>query len=151
DGKDYIDADYKNAAYTRYETTVVRAFQNAPKYKKSKLTGPKADRIYELRSYESPSEKLYWNKVKMFNDGDEIGIFDRVGFNAVFESDVVAGSPQPILVYLTTFANKAERDQHWDAFRADSQWGNLKLMPEYQNDVSKNVTLFLYPAEYSDL
>jgi len=150
-GKDYIDADYQNPPYSRYETTVLRAFVDAPKYKKSKLTGPKAERIYELRSYESHTEKIYWNKVKMFNAGDEIGIFERLGFNAVFYGEVVAGSTQPNLMYLTTFANKAERDKHWDAFREDSQWTKLKAMPEYQNNVSKNVTLFLYPAEYSDL
>lgn len=151
DGKDYIDAEYKNPPYARYETTVLRAFEDAPKYKKSKLTGSKAERIYELRSYESHTEKIYWNKVKMFNSGDEIGIFDRLGFNAVFYGEVIAGSTQPNLMYLTTFANKAERDKHWDAFREDSQWIKLKAMPEYQNNVSKNVTLFLYPADYSEL
>lgn len=150
-GDDYINADYKTPPYSRYETTVLRAFIDAPKYKKPQLNGPKADRIYELRSYEGHTEKIYENKVKMFNDGDEIGIFDRLGFNAIFYGEVVAGSTQPNLMYLTTFANKAERDKHWDAFRDDSQWTKLKAMPEYQNNVSKNVTLFLYPADYSDL
>lgn len=151
EGKDYIDASYQNAPYVRYETTVLRAFVDAPKYKRSKVEGPKAERIYELRSYEGHTEKIYQNKVKMFNDGNEIGIFDRLGFNAVFYGEVIAGATQPNLMYMTTFKNKADRDAHWDAFRTDSEWNKLKVEPEYQNNVSKNVTLLLYPADYSDI
>ncbi len=62
------------------------------------------DRAYELRSYESPTEKLYWNKVEMFNKGDEIGLFKRLNFNAmVFYGEVVAGSRMPNLMHLTDF------------------------------------------------
>ena len=57
----------------------------------------------------------------------------------------------PNLMYLTTFANKADRDQHWDAFGKDAYWKVLSAKSEYKNNVSKNVSLFLYPAEYSDI
>jgi hypothetical protein len=150
-GKDYIDAEYKNPPYIRIRSSVLRAFEDAPMMNLPKLTSPKSERIYELRSYEGHTEKIYWNKVKQFNDGNEIGIFNRLGFNAVFYGEVVAGYTMPNLMYLTTFSDKASRDAHWKSFSDDAEWGKVKSMPEYQNNVSKNVTLFLFPTDYSDI
>jgi hypothetical protein len=107
--------------------------------------------VYELRSYEGHTEKIYQNKVKMFNDGDEVGLFKRLGFNAVFYGEVLSGSRMPNLMYMTTFESKEERDAHWKAFSADPQWKTLSAMPEYQKNVSKNVQIFLRPTQYSDL
>jgi hypothetical protein len=52
---------------------------------------------------------------------------------------------------MTTFENKADRDAHWDTFRTDPYWKELSALPQYQNNVSKSVTTFLYPTDYSDL
>ena len=150
-GKDYIDAEYKNPPYSRFESIILQAFDQMPVHTKSKLTGPKSERIYELRSYEGHTEKIYRNKLKMFNAGGEIPLFERLGFNAVFYGEVIAGSKMPNLMYMTTFANKADRDAHWKSFSDDAEWNKLKVNPEYQNNVSKNVQLFLYPTEYSDI
>tara|TARA_R110002124_G_scaffold68059_1_gene184523 strand:+ start:171 stop:953 length:783 start_codon:yes stop_codon:yes gene_type:complete len=151
DGKDYLDAVYSNPPYERIETTVLHAFEKRPMLKASQLSGAKSDRIYELRSYESHTEKIHRNKVRMFNDGDEMGIFDRLGFNPVFYGEVVSGKTMPNLMYLTTFEHQASRDAHWKAFTNDEEWAKLKVRPEFQNNVSKNIQKFLYPTEYSDL
>ena len=150
DGKQYIDAAYTDVPYTRIETIVLKAFEKAPAPLVPALTGPKAERVYELRSYEGPTEKLYKNKVRMFNDGDEVGLFKRLGFNAVFYSEVVAGKTMPNLMYMTTFNNKADREAHWKTFVDDAYWKTLSAKPEFQHNVSKNVIVFLHPAEYSD-
>ncbi len=150
-GKDYIDAVYKNPPYTRFESIVLQAFTEMPLHRKSKVEGPKSKRIYELRSYESHTEKIYQNKVKMFNKGGEVPLFERLGFNAVFYAEVIAGSHMPNLMYMTTFSDKASRDAHWKSFTEDAEWGKLKTNPEYQNNVSKNTSFFLYPTEYSDI
>ena len=149
-GKDYIEATHDNVPYKRIESVLMKAFSKSPVMQRPKLTGPRSERIYELRSYEGPTEKRYENKVKMFNDGDEVGLFARLNFNAVFYGEVLAGSKMPNLMYMTTFDNKQSRDDHWKAFSADAQWAKLKVMPEYQNNVSKNVQTFLRPTEYSD-
>ena len=86
----------------------------------------------------------------MFNIGDEIGLFKRLGFNAVFYSEVIAGPRMPNLMYMTTFNNKADRDKHWDAFSNDAQWKSLTAKEEYKNNVSHADIIFLHPAEYSD-
>ena len=120
-----------------------------------KLTGAKNERIYELRSYESASGKYATNKIRQFNygsdEGTELSIFTRLNFNPVFYGEVLFGSKMPNLMYMTSFQNKADRDEHWKAFNTDPQWLKLRALPEYQNTVSKNEQIFLYPADYSDL
>ncbi|TKT94245.1 NIPSNAP family protein [Dyadobacter frigoris] len=150
-GSDYLDAVYSNLPYERIEIIVLEAFDKSPVFTMPVLTGPKKDRIYELRSYEGHTEKISENKIVMFNKGDEVGLFKRLGFNAVFYAKVMAGSHMPNLMYLTTFENKASRDAHWDAFGKDDYWKKLVAMPEYQHNVSKNDTKFLYPTDYSDI
>ena len=71
--------------------------------------------------------------------------------NPPFYGEVVSGPTMPNLMYMTTFENKADRDAHWDKFRSDPYWKELSSLPQYQNNVSKNVTLFLYPTDYSDI
>ncbi len=147
---EYIAATFNNAAYTRMEVILLKAFPLAPKMQLPQLTAPKSERVYELRSYESASEKIFANKVHMFNEGGEIDLFKRLNFNAVFYAEVVAGSHMPNLMYLTTFENKAARDEHWKNFSADPEWKKLSAMPEYQKNVSHIDITFLQPMEYSD-
>ena len=151
DGKDYIDAVFDNPPYVRIETTILKAFSEMPVSAIPELHSPVTERVYELRSYEGHTEKIYRNKVQMFNAGDEVGLFKRLGFNAVFYGEVLAGSTMPNLMYMTTFENKASRDEHWKTFGQDPQWKKLSSMPEYQHNVSKNVTLFFRPTSYSDI
>lgn len=151
DGKAYLEATHTAAPYERLESILLNAFNGNPHFNMPKLTSAKKDRVYELRSYEGPTEKRYRNKVEMFNKGGEISLFRRLNFNAVFYGEVIAGSRMPNLMYLTTFENKADREEHWKTFGKDEQWQKLKIMPEYQNNVSKNDTRFLYPTDYSDI
>lgn len=150
-GSGYINARYNNVPYARIESILLKAFSNSPKLTLPKLTGPKSERVYELRSYEGPTEKYYENKVKMFNVGNEIAIFDKLGFNAVFYGEVISGSRMPNLMYLTTFNDQADRDAHWKSFSADPDWKKLSALEEYKNNVSKNEQFFLRPVEYSDI
>jgi hypothetical protein len=86
----------------------------------------------------------------MFNTGDEVGLFNRLGFNAVFYASVIAGAKMPNLMYMTTFNSKADRDKHWETFSADAYWKELSAKPEYQHNVSHADIIFLQPANYSD-
>jgi len=148
---DYINAAHDNPPYQRMEKTILKAFSGMPQLKKPALKGDKKNFVYELRSYEGATEKLYRTKVKMFNDGDEVGIFNRLGFNAIFYAEVLAGKAMPNLMYMTSFENMEERDKHWKAFGEDAAWNKLKADKQYDNTVSHSDTWFLYPAEYSDL
>ena len=150
-GNSYINAAHNAAPYTRYETILLNAFEDMPEVKRPSLTSPKKDRIYELRSYESSTEKQHLNKVEMFNKGGEVRLFESLGFNAVFYGSVLAGNRMPNLMYMTSFENKAVRDEHWKTFGSDPVWKILSAKPEYKNNVSKIDIIFLTPTEYSDL
>jgi hypothetical protein len=150
DGSAYLDAPYDKPPYTRMETILLQAFRLAPEMQLPRLTGPRESRVYELRSYESATEKIYRNKVEMFNEGGEIPLFERLGFNAIFYADVISGPKMPNLMYMTSFADKADRDAHWKTFSADPEWKKLSSMPKYQRNVSKVDITFLRPTAYSD-
>jgi hypothetical protein len=150
-GSAYLNAPFNDLPFARQESILLYAFSGMPQMEVPKHATPPNERIYELRSYEGHTEKIFKNKVKMFNDGDEVGLFKRLGFNAVFYAEVISGSRMPNLMYMTTFPNKASRDEHWKAFTSDPQWVKLKAMPEYQNNVSKIDIYFLHPTEYSDI
>ena len=148
-GSAYIQATFNHPPYKRVETSVLQAMTCQPKFIESNLTGPKKDRIYEYRSYEGPTERLYKQKVKMFNSG-EMDIFTRLGFNAIFYAETIVGANMPNLVYMTTHENFEKRDSNWKSFVSDYKWVEMKNMEEYQNTVSKNDTRLLYPTDYSD-
>src|SRR6185503_14807925 len=100
-GSEYLNSVYSSPPYSRMETIILQSFSLAPPLQLPKLTGPRKERIYELRSYESATEKIFKNKVQMFNDGDEIGLFKRLNFNAAFYGEVIAGGKMPNLMYMT--------------------------------------------------
>src|SRR6266487_862918 len=149
-GSGYINVAYNAPPYTRMEIILLHAFPLAPKMNSPQLRAANKDRVYELRSYESATEKLHLNKVQMFNQGGEIDLFKRLNFNAIFYAQVIAGCKMPNLMYMTSFENMQERDTHWKAFDDDPAWKKLSAMPEYQNNVSHIDIVFLHPADYSD-
>ena len=149
-GAEYLQAVYTAPPYSRMEVILSEAFPLAPQMKVPKLKSSKKDRVYELRSYESATEKIFKNKVQMFNEGGEINLFKRLEFNAIFYSEVISGSHMPNLMYMTSFENKAARDAHWKTFGSDPEWKKLSSMPEYQNNVSHIDITFLRPVSYSD-
>lgn len=150
-GEAYWNAAYNAAPFKRIETIILQAFPRMPVFEIPSLEGNKADHIYELRSYEGPTERLYRQKVKMFNVGGEVALFHRLQFNAVFYAQVLAGSHMPNLMYMTSFVNQAEHDAHWKAFGSDPEWVKLKNEPEYLNTVSKADILLMHPTSFSEI
>ena len=150
-GGAYVNAPNTAPPYTRMESILLEAFPLAPQMQLPTLNGPHEAHIYELRSYESPTEKYNASKVKMFNAGGEIALFKRLNFNGIFYAQVLSGSHQPNLMYLTSFDNKQARDDHWKAFGDDAEWKKLKALPEYQNNVSRAEIVLCRAAPYSDL
>ena len=87
----------------------------------------------------------------MFNKGNEVGLFKRLGFNAVFYADVISGSHMPNLMYLTTFEDKASREAHWKAFGNDPEWKKLIGDSYYAHNVSHQDIILCHPAPYSEI
>jgi hypothetical protein len=146
----YLDASYDKAPYQRMESILLQAFTKAPKMQRPALKGSMDQRIFELRSYESATEKIFANKVKMFNEGNEISIFRRLHFNAIFYGEVMAGGRMPNLMYMTSFENMDDRNAHWKSFSADAEWKTVSSLPEYQHNVSHIDIILMHPKPYSD-
>ncbi len=149
-GADFLNAAWDNVPFFRKESILLKAFPGAPEISIPKHQTKPSERIYELRSYEGPTQNLFLKKVKMFNEGGEIKLFKTLDFNAVFYAEVISGPTMPNLMYLTTFSDMAAHNAHWDAFRNHPDWKKLSALEEYKHTVSKSVILLLNPTDYSD-
>jgi len=147
---DYINAEYNNPYYNRFESVLMEGFTGMPTMVLPKLSASPAQRIYELRSYEAATEKLHENKISQFNNG-ELDIFKRLGFNTVFCGQVKAGGKMPNMYYMTAFEDKAARDAHWKSFSDDPAWKKLNALPEYAHNFMRADIYLLHPTTYSEI
>jgi NIPSNAP len=150
--KPFLDADTGTIPFVRVSSTLLQAFEYHPKINQTILkTNP--DAIYELRSYESPSEELHRIKVTMFNEGGEIALFNRLDFQAIFYGDVLSGNKMPNLEYMIVFKDSAARAAHWKAFGDSPEWKKISTDPEYRNNVSVSHidSWLMRRTSYSDL
>jgi hypothetical protein len=148
--KDYIDAEYNNPVYKRFDSVLMEAFAGMPALQTPALQAKPSERIYELRNYEAATEKLHEAKISQFNNG-ELDIFKRLGFNTVFCGQVKAGAKLPSLMYMTSFENKAARDEHWKTFSADPGWKEFNARPEYAHNFLRADIYLLHPTDYSEI
>ena len=150
DGKDILMAPFDQKPFLRKESILLKAFSEAPDFKLPKFNTAPSQRIYELRSYEGPTDYLFRQKVKMFNEAGEVALFNQLDFNPLFFAEVISGSAMPNLMYLTTFADMAAHDAHWKSFVDHPEWKKMAALEEYKNTVSPADVLLLHPADYSD-
>jgi hypothetical protein len=147
----YLSASIDNPAYTRYESTLLWSFKNVPRVRVPAETTGNRPRLFELRMYESHSEAAALKKIEMFNEGGEIGIFDRVGIRSVFFGQTLVGRRQPNLVYMVVHQDMAAREKAWQAFGSSAEWKALGANPAYANTVSATTVAFLRPTAYSQI
>ncbi len=137
--------------FVRMESTLLASFvEGLPR-----IELPKKDaRIFELRTYENPSEGAHLKKLEMFSPKmGELDIFRRVGLTPVFFGRTLIGPRQPSFTYLLTFPDLAARQKAWAAFVADPAWLKLKATPGYSDaDIMSNISdLILRPTAYSQI
>ena len=150
-GAEYINSKYDNPPYERLESILIKAFAEMPNFEVPNYKTPVTEQIFELRSYEGATEKIWKKKVEMFNEGGEVALFKKLKFNAVFYGEVLSGSAMPNLMYMTTFSDMKSHDEHWAAFGSHPNWKKLKGMEEYKNTVSHIDKYLMHPTEYSDI
>lgn len=149
-GKDFLDAPYNEPAYSRYQSILLKAFEYMPVLRVPAHATPYGERIYELRDYESATDAKAVKKIEMFNQGGEMQLFEKLGFNAVFFGEVLMGNCKPNLMYMISFPDIKSREDHWATFRNDPEWKRMSGLEEYKNTVSKVKSFLLHPTEYSD-
>jgi hypothetical protein len=149
-GAAIMDAPLSDPPFVRVESSVLRAFASMPTVEPSSNAGTTGARIYELRTYESHSDRAALNKLTMFNAG-ELPIFRRAGLTPVFFGETLIGANMPSLTYMLTFADMAARDSAWSAFSKDPDWKTLSADPQYRDNVSAISDIILQPTAYSQL
>jgi hypothetical protein len=137
------------APYLRRESRLLKAFDSIPVLQ---VPPAKAGRIFEMRTYESPTSITLARKIKMFGDG-EIAIFRRLGMFPVFFGRTIFGPNIPNLCYMLAFDDLAHREKLWKDFGADPEWNKMKALPGLSDpEIVSNISnMILRPASYSQV
>lgn len=151
-GTPFLNAPATAPAFDRMESSLMQAFEKIPKLKLPAATATNGPRVFELRTYESPSDQDHKRKVEMMQSG-EGEIFDKAGFFQVFYGDTLVGARLPNLTYMLSYESTAERDKKWNAFRASPEWKSLSAQPRYafESIVSNITNAILTPTAYSQI
>ena len=86
----------------------------------------------------------------MFNKG-EMPVFSRAGMPGVFFGGAIAGANLPHLTYMIVHRDSDAVKKDWSAFSADAEWKKLSADPQYRDNVSKIINLFIRPTEASQI
>ncbi len=150
----YLSVEAASPAFVRIDSSLMRSFEGMPKLEVpfEGTATPKRSRIFELRTYESHSERAARKKIEMFNNG-EIAIFRRAGLTPVFFGETLIGSEMPNLTYLLVYEDMAAHDRQWSAFSADPEWKKLSTTPGFTDpEIVSNISnLYLRPTAYSEI
>ena len=145
----FLAAPAASPAFLRVDSSLLVAFRGWPS-----ITPPakSAKRVFQLRTYESPSFHAHEVKVRMFHSG-EFEIFKAAGFSPVFFGDTLVGPRMPNLTYMLASDDAAQLDDHWNTFRNDPNWKKLSADPRfvYEAIVSNITNLYLSPLSASQI
>ena len=128
-GKLNSDPDYAAAvaevekdepAFYRMEAMLLRATSFCPPFVATPAGDP-PHKLYELRIYESPTNRQLGYLHDRFGAG-EIDIFHKSGIHPILYADTVFGPNQPNMAYLIPFESESHREKAWAAFRANPDW-----------------------------
>ena len=151
-GEAFLKAPAKEPPFERVESSLLIAFEGYPKLTLPPVTASHGKRVFQLRTYESPTVHDHQVKVEMFNSG-EYGVFERAGFWSVFYGDTLVGPRLPNLTYMLSFPDLAEMDAMWAKFSADPEWKKLSGSAKFSFEaiVSNISNLVLKPASFSQI
>jgi len=151
-GTAFLNAPATQPPFVRMESSLMVAFEGMPRLKVPPGAAEHRSRMFELRTYESPTPQDHLRKVEMFNSG-EFDVFEKAGFWQVFYGDTLIGPRLPNLTYMLCFDDLADRSKKWDAFRTAPEWKKLSSSPRYAfEEIVSNITnVILTPAPYSQI
>jgi hypothetical protein len=147
-GKGILDDAMKNPSFARYDTTLLQAFTGFPDVQ---VPTKSADRIMQLRRYESHNRERARKKLDMMNVGGELTVFKESGINGVFFGEAVAGPLMPNLTYMVSFESPEAGKAGWANFGKHPIWKKLSKNPEYKDTVSHITNLFVRPMSSSQI
>ena len=146
---EYFNTPQDTPRFSRIESELMLSFEAWPRATVPKQKKQGKSRLFELRSYESHTEKMGARKVEMFNSG-EVPIFLDCDIQPVFMGRVLAGPKMPNLTYMTVYDDQKHLDEAWAKFGPHPDWQKLRTVEKYKGTVSKIHMVLLLPRPYSD-
>ena len=143
-----LSTPQNDPVYERFETQLMLGFSECPRIE---VPTQSAERVLQMRIYESHNGERALRKIEMFNEGGEIALFRRVGVNPVFFGQSIAGTLLPNLTYMVGFENPAAQEAAWAAFIKHPEWEKMKNDPKYADTVSRITNLNLRPLPGSQI
>jgi hypothetical protein len=67
----------------------------------------------------------------------------EVGLSPVFFAQTIVGSQMPNLVYMVSGESMEEHKKHWQGFFNAPTWKKLIADPQYKDNVSRVINVFL--------
>ncbi len=144
----FLSAPAAQPAFDRVDDTLLEAFAGKPLLQ----VPAKGKRVFQLRTYQSPSMADHLRKVEMFHSG-EFEIFAQCGMPAVFYSSTITGEDMPSLTYMLRFDSLADLEAGWSRFRVNPAWKSLSASPRFAGEdlVSRITNLVLSPKPFSGI
>jgi hypothetical protein len=140
-------------SYERIDSSLLRAFPGVPAIEVPQDDGKRPGKIFELRTYESNNSATLHRKMKMFEEGGEIGIFRRLGMQVIFFAETIVGQNMPSLTYMLAYDDLAARERMWKAFGKDPEWLKLREQPGLSDaEIVSNISnILLSPLPFSPI
>ena len=136
-------------AFYREDTSILRATSFSPPLKPA-APGDPMHKLYELRIYESPTQRQLGYLHDRFAGG-EIEMFHKSGIHPVLYADTIIGPNRPNMAYLIPFESEAHREKAWAVFRDNPDWQQLRAESIRRGgEIVRNITnMFLVPTSFS--
>jgi hypothetical protein len=140
--KEFMELPKNDPSYVKFDSSLLLAMEGMKRLELPPSSAEKKPWIFELRTYLSPNEAKGINKVEMFNSG-EIPVMKEVGLSPVFFAQSILGTQLPNLTYMVSGENMEEHKKHWKGFGPNPIWQKLSKDPQYKDNVSGIINVFL--------
>ena len=146
DAATMFEAPMKEPLYDACASSLLYTFATLPQVKQVTSS---ADRLLQLRIYNSYTIERNAKKISMFEQGGEIGVFRACGMQPVLFGQALAGDKLANLTYMLGFESKEAKEAAWKTFKAHPDWLKLKADPQYKDTANKIMNIVLRPSKGS--
>ncbi|MDR1959037.1 MAG: NIPSNAP family protein [Planctomycetaceae bacterium] len=143
-----FEAPMNDPLYDTSESRLMLGFKHFPAIEKPVHS---AERIFQVRLYNSYHIERNAKKIDMFDIGGEIALFLKCEMTPVFYGETLAGPMMPNLTYMLGFENMEAKIENWKKFVTGDEWKNLSGDPQYKNTANKIINLILKPSPGSQI
>jgi len=150
-GERFLKSPMSDMAFVSMEKTIMKAFTNLPEIQVPTQKKENKPRIFQVRTYESPSLTAAKRKIHMFNEGGEIAIFQKTGLQPILFGEVICGDRMPSLVYILAFDDFEAMNKGWSVFGNDPDWKKLSGDTFYAETVSRINDWIWTPTGFSQI